>query len=185
MVSQLCFQETRVQRCKYIRDKPPPKTLDTSLQPDRKVDGRLTDVIKKENWFELHNDRLEQMVRQTAFTNPEAMERIYDVMEELDMFPKQITEQNQALIIALDKESLLHGFGLTSKMRAKGANIEIYPDVVKMKKSMKYADARKFPYVIFIGETERETGIYSVKTMETGEQHKYGVDKLFELLNIQ
>jgi histidyl-tRNA synthetase len=109
-------------------------------------------------------------------------ERIYDVMEELDLFPEALMQQIELLIIALDDASLTHGFGLVSHMRARGVSCDLYPDVVKMKKSMKYANARKVPYVLIIGEREREEGQYVLKNMESGKQQLLGVEKVVEML---
>lgn len=97
-------------------------------------------------------------------------ERIYDVLEELDAFPADATKDLAYLIVCLDKETLTHGFGLVSRLRARGVHADLYPKAAKLNKMMKYADQRGAPKVVIIGSREAESGEYSVKTMATGEQ---------------
>ncbi len=96
--------------------------------------------------------------------------RIYLVMEELGLFPEALTNNMELLIMALDDESHLHAYGLLNDLRQKGIVADLYPEAAKMKKMMKYANNISAPYVIIIGESERESGNYKVKNMETGEQ---------------
>lgn len=105
-------------------------------------------------------------------------ERIYDVMEELDLFPEALNQELQCLIIPLDDASVLHGFGILKQLRHAGVQADLYPEAVKMKKSMKYANARQVPYVLIIGERERKEGKYALKNMETGEQELLGVEEV-------
>jgi|AntRauTorckE5430_2_1112549.scaffolds.fasta_scaffold06001_3 histidyl-tRNA synthetase len=97
-------------------------------------------------------------------------ERIYDVLEELDAFPADASEDLQYLLLCLDDEALAHGFGLVSRLRARGVHADLYPKAAKLNKMMKYADQRGAPKTIIIGSREAESGEYSVKTMATGEQ---------------
>jgi histidyl-tRNA synthetase len=99
-------------------------------------------------------------------------ERIYDVLNDLDAFPEDASEDLQYLILCLDKDILNHGFGLVSRLRARGVHADLYPKSTKLQKMMKYADQRGVPKVVIIGSSEVETGEYSVKTMGTGEQAK-------------
>ena len=99
-------------------------------------------------------------------------ERIYDVLEEMDAFPADASEDLQYLILCLDEETLNHGFGLVSRLRARGIHADLYPKAAKMKKMMKYADQRGVPKVIIIGSDEVKSGNYTVKDMETGGQSK-------------
>lgn len=109
-------------------------------------------------------------------------ERIYDVMEELNLFPDTITRQKDILIIPMDDRSMLMGFELISQLRNGGYVSDLYPDLVKMKKSMKYADATGVPYVLIIGEKELETKTFVLKDMMSGEQHKVSKEELFNFL---
>ena len=97
-------------------------------------------------------------------------ERIYDVLLELDAFPADTAADLQYLVVCLDEETLTHGFGLVSRLRARGFHADLYPKAAKLNKMMKYADQRGVPKVIIIGSREAESGEYSVKTMATGEQ---------------
>jgi histidyl-tRNA synthetase len=97
-------------------------------------------------------------------------ERIYDVLEELDAFPADASEDLQYLLLCLDDEALAHGFGLVSRLRARSVHADLYPKAAKLNKMMKYADQRGAPKTIIIGSREAESGEYSVKTMATGEQ---------------
>ncbi|MFK8165629.1 MAG: histidine--tRNA ligase [Lewinella sp.] len=97
-------------------------------------------------------------------------ERIYDVLEELDAFPADASEDLQYLILCLDKEILTHGFGLVSRLRARGIHADLYPKSTKLNKMMKYADQRGVPEVIIIGSQEMASGNYTVKDMKTGHQ---------------
>lgn len=99
-------------------------------------------------------------------------ERIYDVLEELNLFPKDAGEDLQYLLVCLDEEALEHGFGLVSRLRGRGVKADLYPTAAKLNKMMKYADQRNAPRVVIIGSNEVKTGEYSVKTMATGDQNK-------------
>ena len=105
-------------------------------------------------------------------------ERIYDVLEELQLFPEAAAEDLQYLLVCLDDAALEHGFGLVSRLRARGVHADLYPAAAKMGKMMKYADQRGAPRVLIIGSEEVKTGNYSVKTMATGEQVSLSEEEL-------
>ncbi|MEM0993948.1 MAG: histidine--tRNA ligase [Bacteroidota bacterium] len=96
--------------------------------------------------------------------------RIYDVMEELELFPKAIEQSLQIIFIAFDEPTFNYAFRCLNQVRTKGISAEIYPEPTKMKKQMKYANARNVPYVILVGSQEMESGKLSLKNMATGEQ---------------
>ncbi len=96
--------------------------------------------------------------------------RIYLVMEELGLFPEELANTMDVLLMALDEESHVHGYGVLMDLRQKGIIADLYPEAAKMKKMMKYANNIAVPHVMIIGESEREAGQYKVKNMETGEQ---------------
>ena len=96
--------------------------------------------------------------------------RIYLVMEELGLFPEAIDQTLDVFIMALDDESHVYAFDLVTKLRAQGKAADLYPSAAKMKKMMKYANDIKAPYVIIIGDEERDSGEFKVKNMESGEQ---------------
>ncbi|MBC6995781.1 histidine--tRNA ligase [Neolewinella lacunae] len=99
-------------------------------------------------------------------------ERIYDVLEELGAFPADAAEDLQYLLLCLDEDALQHGFGLVSRLRARGIHADLYPSAAKLQKMMKYADQRGVPKVLIIGSEEVKSGAYSLKVMGTGEQSK-------------
>lgn len=109
-------------------------------------------------------------------------ERIYDVMEELQCFPPEDASHLKLIFIAFDKESHAYAFGLLGQVRAAGINAEIYPEPAKPQKQMKYADARKVPYVVLIGDREMETGQPALKNMRTGEQESLTIGQIIEKL---
>ena len=105
-------------------------------------------------------------------------ERIYDVMEELSLFPKQNPEALQVLFIAFDDASHRYAFSQLNKLRAAGVKADLYPEPAKMKKQMKYADQRGVPYVVLIGGEEMESEQLSLKNMQNGEQRKLSISEL-------
>ncbi len=109
-------------------------------------------------------------------------DRIYDVLEELNLFPPSNAERTKVLIINFDKE--LEGFTLPIlyQLREAGIAAELYPAAAKLKKQMSYADAKQVPYVLLIGDEEVRSGELSLKNMETGEQEKLGLAALIEKL---
>lgn len=109
-------------------------------------------------------------------------ERIFDVMEELNLFPESTADRTQVLFIALDEESHFSAFETVYKLRQAGINAELYPAAVKMKKQMKYANARQVPFVAIVGENERNNGTVALKTMATGEQVTLDWDALLAAL---
>ncbi len=96
--------------------------------------------------------------------------RIYDVMEELDIFPDSTAEGTQLIFVTFDEKALDYAFDALQAVRKAGINAEIYPESVKMKKQMKYANSRKIPYVAVVGDNEMQAGEVALKNMKTGEQ---------------
>ena len=96
--------------------------------------------------------------------------RIYDVMEELDLFPKSVSQKLQYLFVTFDEESHIYAFSQLSKLRESGVSADLYPEPTKLKKQMKYANDIAVPYVILIGSNEVKTGQLTVKNMQTGDQ---------------
>lgn len=105
-------------------------------------------------------------------------DRIYDVMEELNLFPADALESLRLLLVAFDDETHQYAFQLLGQIRAAGINAELYPEPAKMKKQMKYANDRRAPFVAIIGSDEMAAGQVSLKNMETGEQARVGVEEL-------
>ena len=104
--------------------------------------------------------------------------RIYDVMEELELFPESVSQVLKLLVLSFDEASNAFAFELVSQLRANGISSDLYPEPAKMKKQMKYADKIKVPYVLLIGSNEMESGEFSLKNMLTGEQENCSVEDL-------
>lgn len=104
------------------------------------------------------------------------------MLEELNLYPAASAEALQVLFIAFDEKSHQYAFGQLNQLRAAGINAELYPDPVKLKKQMKYANQRNVPYVVLIGSNEMETGELTFKNMESGEQEKLTTEVLLERL---
>lgn len=107
-------------------------------------------------------------------------DRIYDVMEQLNIFPKEIVASTKALFVNFGKKEEAYCLPLLQQLRDHGINAEIFPESAKMKKQMTYANNKNIPYVILVGESEVSEGILTVKDMDLGEQSKM---KFEELLN--
>ena len=109
-------------------------------------------------------------------------ERIYDVMEELQLFPSGVQKDIEILFIALDEESHKYAFRQVIALRKSGISCDLYPEPAKLKKQMSYANARNVPYVGIIGESERQEGVISLKNMVTGDQNNVKPEALITLL---
>lgn len=110
------------------------------------------------------------------------LDRIYLVLEELGLFPDAITETTRALFINFGEAEAKTCLATVAKLRSQGIVAELYPDALKMKKQMAYANKRKIPFVVLIGEKELQTGNFSVKDMQTGDQFKVDFKGLLEVL---
>ena len=97
-------------------------------------------------------------------------DRIYDVLEELGHFPKNTNETTKLLISNFDETAEKFALPLLSQLRAAGIATELYPEAAKLKKQLGYADAKRIPYVLLIGDEEMASGLLSLKNMESGEQ---------------
>jgi histidyl-tRNA synthetase len=100
------------------------------------------------------------------------VDRIYDVMEELNLFPETGLQSTQVLVVHLDTEGRSLGLPLLSQLRAQNVSAEAYPDTAKVKKQLDYANAKRIPYVVLIGSEELQTGLLGLKNMVTGQQEK-------------
>lgn len=108
------------------------------------------------------------------------LDRIYLVLEELDLFPDTITNSVDILFINFGDKEALQCLKAIKSLRSIGVNAELYPDKAKMKKQMQYANRRNIPFVVMIGESELESGIFTLKDMTTGQQQKLSQEELLE-----
>lgn len=108
------------------------------------------------------------------------VDRIYDVMEELNIFPENETVNTRIMLAPMDEEGFWYGLRMLNDFRNAGINAEMYPDHgAKLKKQLDYADRKRIPFVALIGSQERETGLLTLKNMHTGEQDKVSHEAIF------
>ncbi|MES2872473.1 MAG: histidine--tRNA ligase [Bacteroidota bacterium] len=111
-------------------------------------------------------------------------DRIYDVLEELDLFPKTSSETTRIMISNFDKEAEIYALPLLQKLRDSGISSEIYPTPAKLKKQLNYADDKKIPFVILVGSEEMESGLLTLKNMESGDQEKLTIGQIITGLSV-
>ena len=109
-------------------------------------------------------------------------DRIYDVLNQLELYPKDSVTTTQLLFINFGEKETAYCLPIIGQVREHGIRAEIYPDTAKMKKQMSYANAKDIPYVALAGENEMETGKVTLKNMETGEQQMLSPEELINVL---
>ena len=107
-------------------------------------------------------------------------DRIYDVLTQLDLYPAETNSGARLLFINFGEKEAARCLRLAAAVRKSGISAEVYPDSVKMKKQMSYANAHQVPFVALVGETELANGTVSLKNMATGEQREVTVEELVE-----
>lgn len=105
-------------------------------------------------------------------------DRIYDVLNALDLYPKEAVNATQVLFINFGEKEAAYCLPFVAKARKAGIRTEIFPDKAKMKKQMSYANAKNIPYVVLAGENEINEGKLMLKDMQTGEQTLITIDEL-------
>ena len=111
------------------------------------------------------------------------VDRIYDVLNALDLYPKDSLQTTQVLFINFGEKETSYCLPIINKVRAQGIRAEIYPDSTKMKKQMSYANAKQIPFVVLAGESEMQAGKVTLKNMDTGEQVLVSPDELIAKLS--
>ncbi len=109
-------------------------------------------------------------------------DRIYDVLEELNLFPTDTSVGTRVLISNFDEKAEAYALPLLQKLRKLGIAAEIYPVSAKLKKQMVYANAKNIPFVILIGDEEMQRGQYTLKDMQSGDQQQLSEEALIRLL---
>ncbi len=107
-------------------------------------------------------------------------DRIYDVLEELNLFPASTEETTKVLISNFDADAELYALPVLQQMRTNGIAAELYPSSAKLKKQMSYADNKKIPFVVLIGSDEMNSGELTLKDMRSGDQQKLQLGELIE-----
>ncbi|MCH4822941.1 histidine--tRNA ligase [Gramella lutea] len=112
------------------------------------------------------------------------LDRIYLVIEELDLFPKTVTENTKVLFINFGESEALYAMKAVSALRREGIVAELYPDSAKMGKQMKYADKREIPYTVLAGEEEMNNEKFTLKYMKSGDQLSLNLEELVKKLEM-
>jgi len=107
-------------------------------------------------------------------------DRIYDVLNELDLYPADTDASLPLLFANFGENESMYCMKLAKQMREIGVACEVYPTSAKMQKQFKYADSRKVKFVAIIGESELKEGTIQLKNMESGEQRSYNEQELFD-----
>ena len=110
------------------------------------------------------------------------LDRIYLVMEELDVFPSLQADFTQVLFVNFGNNEADYCFKALTELRKLGINSELYPDAVKMKKQMNYAHKKGIPFVVLVGEDEISSDLLTVKNMKEGTQSQLNLHGLIKLL---
>ena len=105
-------------------------------------------------------------------------DRIYDVLTELDLFPKKLLTTTQVLFATFGSDELHYALSWAKELRAAGIAVEVYPEPTKMKKQMGYADAKGIPFVAIVGGDEMAQNKVMLKNMTTGEQQLVDLENL-------
>ena len=108
------------------------------------------------------------------------VDRIYDVLNALDLYPKDSLQTSQLLFINFGEKETAYCMSMLAQIRAAGIRAEMFPDAAKMKKQMSYANAKQIPFVALAGDNEIAEGKVTLKNMSTGEQ---SLVTLSELIN--
>ena len=111
------------------------------------------------------------------------VDRIYDVLNALDLYPKDSLQTTQVLFINFGEKETAYCLPIIAKVRQAGIRAEIFPDSTKMKKQMSYANAKQIPFVVLAGDNEIAEGTVTLKNMETGEQTLVSPDELIAKLS--
>ena len=109
-------------------------------------------------------------------------DRIYDVLNELNLFPEKNSENTEVIFLNFGKNEELYCLQYLQQLRRQGVNAEIYPDASKIQKQMKYADQRNIPVVVMAGETEVNDKTFTVKWMKEGRQESVKAENLIEII---
>jgi histidyl-tRNA synthetase len=106
------------------------------------------------------------------------LDRIYLVIEELNLFPETVTTTSKALFINYGEKEAFYSMKAIKKLREFGIKVELYPDAVKVGKQFMHADKRAIKYAIIVGETEMNRGKFALKNLESGDQVTLSFDEL-------
>ena len=109
-------------------------------------------------------------------------DRIYDVLNQLDLYPKETVNGTRVLFVNFGEKEADYCLTIMTKLRDNSVCSELYPDAAKMKKQMSYANSKHIPFVVIVGENEMAEGKVTVKNMSTGEQQMVTSEELLKLV---
>ena len=110
-------------------------------------------------------------------------DRIYDVMEKMDKFPEDTTSTTTLMFVNFGEKEEIHCLSLLAEIRKSGINAELFPDKVRLKKQMNYANKKNVEYVALVGEDEMKNRLITLKNMKTGDHEKIKLKELIEKLS--
>ena len=110
------------------------------------------------------------------------VDRIYDVMEELTLFPADMQSSVEVMIVNFGAEFEVHYLALLSQLRNAGISCELYPDAIRFDKQLKYANKQQVNFIVLLGEDELRDGIVTLKNFRNGEQQKLKIENLLTVL---
>lgn len=110
-------------------------------------------------------------------------ERIFDVLENLDLYPQTVNESTKVMFTNFGEKEQHFCLKMAKLIRQKGIRTEVFPDAVKMKKQMNYANQKNIPFVAMVGENEMEQGKITLKDMNSGEQQMLTVDEFVDKIS--
>jgi histidyl-tRNA synthetase len=106
------------------------------------------------------------------------LDRIYLVIEELNLFPETVTSTSKAIFLNFGHEETRYAMKAITELRKTGLKVELYPDNVKIGKQFQYADKRGIPYAVIVGDDEMKNSQFSLKDLVSGEQQKISFEQL-------
>ena len=110
-------------------------------------------------------------------------DRIYDIMNELNLFPETLKAATRVLFINFGNEEEKYCLKVLTVIRKAGIPAELYPDPVKIKKQMEYANRKNIPFVVLIGNDEMKSGLLTLKDMHSGEQEKLTLGEIIRKID--
>ncbi|WP_375578936.1 histidine--tRNA ligase [Marivirga tractuosa] len=108
------------------------------------------------------------------------VDRIYDVLEELDLYPENAESSTEVLMVSFDEDSWKYCLKILHRLRTANVKAELYPEPVKLKKQMKYANDKQIPFVILVGSEEMKTGDLTFKNMKEGSQESLNAESILK-----
>src|SRR5690554_4703175 len=113
------------------------------------------------------------------------LDRIYLVLEELDLFPEDVTETSKAIFVNFGDSESLYALKAIKTLRENGIKTELYPDKTKLGKQFQYADKRGIPFVVITGEEEIKNSTFNLKNLSSGEQNSVSLEEVIQKLKYE